>query len=115
MYTFLHHHAADITRVVMTNIAVPGVESWSEVIRNPYIWYSTFHSVHDLPEHLASRREADYFAYFYDALTGPNRRDSDLRQQFVQACTRPEALQTGFAWYCSFAQSEKDNRLVAGH
>ena len=56
-------------RVVVMDTVVPGLGPWKEVLANPHIWHFALHSVPDLPETLIPGREAQYFDYFYDALS----------------------------------------------
>jgi pimeloyl-ACP methyl ester carboxylesterase len=109
-YAFLRMYPAALDRVVLMNIAIPGVEPWSEVVRNRYIWHFGFHAVPDLPEALVMGKEATYFRYFYDRLSAkPGGIDAKAQRAYVKAYSRPEALHTGFEWYRAFPQDEKDN------
>jgi pimeloyl-ACP methyl ester carboxylesterase len=67
-YAFLHAYSDTITRAVIMNTAVPGVDPWSEVVHNPHIWHFAFHAVPELPEQLVTGQEAPYFAFFYKVL-----------------------------------------------
>src|SRR6185295_14394948 len=95
---------------VILNVAVPGVDPWSEVERNPQIWHFAFHAVRELPERLVAGHEAEYFAFFYDALSAqPGAVVEFARQRYAEAYRRPEALRAGFEWYRAFAQDQRDN------
>jgi pimeloyl-ACP methyl ester carboxylesterase len=48
-YSYLRQYS-DVGRVVIMNTVIPGVDPWSEVLRNPYIWHFGLHAVPDLPE-----------------------------------------------------------------
>ncbi len=67
-YSYLRQYS-DVARVVIMNTVIPGVDPWSEVLRNPYIWHFGLHAVPDLPEILVQGRQAEYFGYFYDVLS----------------------------------------------
>ncbi|HKP58073.1 MAG TPA: alpha/beta hydrolase [Polyangiales bacterium] len=115
-YAYLHTYPGELAAAVLMNIAVPGVAPWSEVERNPRIWHFAFHNVPDLPEKLVTGKEAEYFAFFYDALSAaPGGVDAASRQAFAEAYLRPSALRTGFDWYRAFAEDERDNREARGH
>ena len=114
VYSYLHGFPNTILRAVMMNIVVPGVEPWSEVVRNPHIWHFAFHSVPELPEVLVTGHEAEYFDFFYDELAGPIGIEKTKREEYVKAYSRPGALRTGFDWYRAFPQDEKDNLRVKG-
>jgi pimeloyl-ACP methyl ester carboxylesterase len=113
VYAHLHAHPDDLRGAVIMNVAVPGVEPWPEVVRNPYIWHFGFHAVPELPELLVQGHQAEYFGYFYDTISA--RRGAvkpRARQIYVDAYSRPEALRTGFEWYRAFRQDEQDNQRV---
>jgi pimeloyl-ACP methyl ester carboxylesterase len=114
VYAYLHAYPGDLSSAVIMNTAIPGVDPWDEVVRNPHIWHFAFHAVPDLPEKLVAGQEALYFAFFYNYLAGPNGVSEELRERFTQAYKRREALHTGFEWYRAFAQDEKDNKAVKG-
>ena len=110
VYAYLRTYPNDLRRAVIMNVAVPGIDPWSEVLRNPFIWHFAFHAVPDLPEHLVTGHEAEYFAYFYDTISAkPGAVDPRARQVYAEAYSRPEALRTGFEWYRAFRQDERDN------
>jgi pimeloyl-ACP methyl ester carboxylesterase len=116
VYAYLHEYPNELAGAVMMNIVIPGVDPWSEVIRNPSIWHFAFHAIPELPETLVTGRQAAYFDYFYDVLSATHAGVSaQARQAYVAAYSRPEALRTGFGWYRAFAQDEKDNIARQGH
>lgn len=109
-YAFLRMYPSELDRVVLMNIAIPGVDPWSEVVRNPYIWHFAFHAVPGLPEALVTGKEATYFRYFYDRISAkPGAIDGKAQRIYAEAYSRPEALHTGFEWYRAFPQDEQDN------
>ena len=115
VYAYLHRYPEALRQAVIMNVVVPGVEPWSEVVRNPYIWHFAFHSIPGLPEKLVEGKQADYFAFFYNVMTAdPDAVSVPKRKRYTEAYTRPEALHTGFEWYRAFAQDEQDNLSVKG-
>jgi pimeloyl-ACP methyl ester carboxylesterase len=114
VFAYLHAFPCELARAVMMNIAVPGVEPWDEVERNPHIWHFAFHKVPGLPEQLVADHQRAYFDFFYDILTArPDSIGDEQREIYTAAYARPDALATGFAWYRAFAADEKINREVA--
>jgi pimeloyl-ACP methyl ester carboxylesterase len=110
VFAYLHAFPHELSRAVMMNIVVPGVEPWSQVVRNPKIWHFAFHAVPELPELLVTGHQARYFDYFYNVLSA--RRDGvdgAARARYAKAYGRPAALHTGFEWYRTFEQDERDN------
>lgn len=113
VYAFLHAFPETLRRAVILNVAVPGVDPWLDVKRNPQIWHFAFHAVPDLPERLVADRQPDYFAFFYDRLSArAGGVDARARQRYAEAYARPQALKAGFDWYRAFPQDEKDNIAV---
>jgi pimeloyl-ACP methyl ester carboxylesterase len=114
VYAYLREYRAALRCAVIMNVAIPGVDPWDEVKRNPHIWHFAFHAVPGLPELLVAGHEAAYFAFFYEAISaGPGAIGRRARERHVQAYSRPEALHTGFDWYRAFPQDEKDNLAAA--
>ncbi len=67
VHSYLRQHK-DVARAVITDVVIPGIDPWDEVLRNPHIWHFALHSVPDLPKKLVQGRQAVYFDYFYDTL-----------------------------------------------
>lgn len=115
VYAYLHAYPEDLARAVIMNVAIPGLDPWDEVKRNPHIWHFAFHAVPELPEILVAGHQARYFDFFYDAIAArPAAITPQARAVYAEAYARPEALRTGFEWYRAFAQDEKDNTAVKG-
>jgi pimeloyl-ACP methyl ester carboxylesterase len=109
-YAFLKSFPDRISRAVVMNVAIPGVDPWNAVKSNPSIWHFAFHSIPELPERLVSGNELLYFSYFYDVLAGKGKKMSDARRKsYAEAYARPDALKAGFDLYRSFSEDEKDN------
>lgn len=109
-YAFLKSFSNRISRAVIMNVVIPGVEPWDEVKRNPYIWHFAFHSIPELPEKLITGNEISYFSYFYDVMAGTGKKMSSAhRKSYAEAYTRPEALKAGLDFYRAFSIDEKDN------
>jgi pimeloyl-ACP methyl ester carboxylesterase len=114
-YAFLRAWPGELARAVIMNTVIPGVDPWYEVERNPHIWHFAFHAVPRLPETLVAGHQADYFAFFYEALSASRGGVSEgARRAYAEAYARSQALQTGFEWYRAFAKDAQDNRDVHG-
>jgi len=114
VYAYLRAFPGELARAAILNVAIPGVEPWDEVRRNPQIWHWGFHAVPELPELLVSGHEARYFDFFFDAIAGPQGVPAAARAQHVEAYLRPEALHAGFELYRSFPRDEAFNRRFDG-
>lgn len=116
VYACLRACTRQLEKAVIMNVAIPGVDPWSEVKRNPSIWHFAFHAVPNLPELLVRGKEAAYFAFFFDAISAsPEGVSECARQAYMEAYSRLEALHTGFEWYRAFPRDEKDNLSSKGN
>jgi pimeloyl-ACP methyl ester carboxylesterase len=112
-YAYLHAYPRELRAAVLLNIAIPGVDPWSETTHNPNIFHFALHAIPKLPETLIAGRQTPYFDYFYDAISAaPSAITPAHRAAYVAAYSRPAALTAGFDWYRAFAQDEKDNQAV---
>ncbi len=112
-YSYLRQYS-DVDRVVIMNTVIPGVEPWSEVLRNPYIWHFGLHAVAALPEILVQGHQAEYFDYFYNVLSvDPARISPASRAAHAAAYRSDAALTAGFDLYRAFAQDARDNAAFA--
>jgi pimeloyl-ACP methyl ester carboxylesterase len=113
-YAYLRGYE-DTAGVVIIDVAIPGIDPWEDVIRNPYMWHFAFHAVPALPEVLTQGRQGPYFDYFYDVLaTTPARISPDDRAAYVQAYATDAALAAGFDFYRAFPQDARDNLEQSG-
>jgi pimeloyl-ACP methyl ester carboxylesterase len=115
VYAYLRAFPGELSRAVIMNVAVPGIEPWSEVVRNPAIWHFAFHNVAALPELLVQGHQVEYFGYFFDAIAAnPQAVSAEARRTHTEAYARPEALHTGFEWYRAFRRDAEDNARTFG-
>lgn len=104
----------DLDRAVIMDVVIPGVDPWEQVLRNPYIWHFSMHSIPDLPETLVTGRERAYFDFFYDVLSpDPTTITDEVRAAYVEAYRVDGALTAGFDWYRAFARDAEDNAALA--
>lgn len=110
VYAYLRASLGRLDRAVIMNTAIPGVDPWSDVKRNPHIWHFGFHAVPGLPETLVAGHQAAYFDFFYDRLAAsPAGVSEEARETYADAYARSSALRAGFDWYRAFEQDERDN------
>jgi pimeloyl-ACP methyl ester carboxylesterase len=115
VYAYLRASLGRVKRAVIMNTAIPGVDPWAEVKRNPHIWHFAFHAIPGLPETLVAGHQSAYFDFFYDRLSAT--RDGvneEQRDTYVDAYARTSALRAGFDWYRAFDQDEQDNSAASG-
>jgi pimeloyl-ACP methyl ester carboxylesterase len=107
---------SDLARVVIMDVVVPGLDPWDEVLRNPYLWHFAMHSIPDLPERLVHGRQAEYFDFFYDAISADSTKITmEARSAYVEAYSTDSALTAGFNWYRTFQQDAVENRQAPSH
>ena len=112
VYAYLHNYPDEISRAVIMNVAIPGIEPWDEVKKNPYIWHFAFHSIPELPELLIYGKQSEYFDYFYNEISAnPSAIKKERREEYIKSYSKIESLKTGFEWYRAFPQDEKENLL----
>jgi pimeloyl-ACP methyl ester carboxylesterase len=110
VYAFIKNYSETISNAVIMNVAIPGIEPWEEVKRNPYIWHFAFHAIQYLPETLVAGNELAYFDYFYTGLVVKgNKISNDNRKLYASAYNNLEALNAGFNLYRCFPVDEKNN------
>lgn len=110
-YAYLRMFPSEIKAAVLISSVVPGVEPWSKVLANPYIWHFAFHNTPELPEALVTGNQRIYFDYFFDILTKDHSAiDNPARDHYVSAYGSPEALHAGFEWYRAFGKDAETNR-----
>jgi pimeloyl-ACP methyl ester carboxylesterase len=106
-YAFLRQFPGRVSRAVIMNTAIPGVDPWKEVYGNPAAWHFRFHAIPGLPEDLVAGHEAEYFAYFFRILSkNPSKIDV---ARYAKVYASPHALKAGFDWYRALPADAKAN------
>jgi pimeloyl-ACP methyl ester carboxylesterase len=109
-YSFIKQFPEKLFSAVIMNTAIPGVDPWEQVKRNPYIWHFALYGVPALPEAVFAGKQRILFDYFYNTLSFNKQAiDDDKRDEYVNAYSNSIALKTSFDWYRAFPQDEKDN------
>jgi pimeloyl-ACP methyl ester carboxylesterase len=111
-YTYLRTFAPSAAAVL--DVVVPGVEPWTAVHANPFIWHFRLHAIPSLPETLVTGRERAYFDWFFDTLSpDPATVTDDARAIYADAYATPAALRAGFDWYRAFDRDAEANAELA--
>jgi pimeloyl-ACP methyl ester carboxylesterase len=104
----------DISRAVIMDVPVPGVEPWNEFVRLPALFHFALHSIPKLPEALIQGRQEEYFSYFYSALSADSSLiTAEARRSYAAAYATDAQLTAGFDWYRAFPRDVEDNRRSA--
>lgn len=107
-YAYAAQFPTEVTRLVLMDAFLPGVEGWEAVYNNPNIWHFRFNG--PTPEALVQGRERTYFEYFWNDLAADKTRsipEAD-RKAYTAAYARPGRMHAGWAYFVSFQQAAKD-------
>jgi len=107
-YAYAAQFQAEVTKLVLMDAFLPGVEGWEPIYNSPNIWHFRFNG--PTPEALVQGRERTYFAYFWNDLAADQTRsipEAD-REAYIAAYSRPGRMHAGWAYFVSFQQAAKD-------
>lgn len=107
-YAYAAQFPSEVTKLVLMDAFLPGVEGWEAVYNSPNIWHFRFNG--PTPEALVQGRERTYFAYFWNDLAADQTRsipEAD-REAYIAAYSRPGRMHAGWAYFVSFLQAAKD-------
>ena len=109
-FSFIKQFPEKLFKAIIMNTAVPGIEPWEKVKRNPYIWHFALYGVPDLPEAVFAGKQRILFDYFYNTLAFNKQAiDDEKRDAYAKDYSNYIALKTSFDWYRAFPKDEKDN------
>jgi pimeloyl-ACP methyl ester carboxylesterase len=107
-YAYAAQFQTEVTKLVLMDAFLPGVDGWEAVYDNPHIWHFRFNG--PTPEALVQGRERTYFDYFWNDFAA----DKNLsipeadRKAYAAAYARPGRMHAGWAYFVSFLQAAKD-------
>jgi len=107
-YAYAAQFPAEVTKLVLMDAFLPGVEGWEPVYNNPNIWHFRFNG--PTPEALVQGRERTYFDYFWNDFAADKNHsipEAD-RKAYVAAYSRPGRMHAGWEYFVSFQQAAKD-------
>jgi pimeloyl-ACP methyl ester carboxylesterase len=107
-YAYAAQFPAEVTKLVLMDAFLPGVEGWEAVYNNPNLWHFRFHG--PTPEALVQGRERTYFEYFWNDFAADRNHsipEAD-RKAYAAAYGRPGRMHAGWAYFVSFQQAAKD-------
>jgi pimeloyl-ACP methyl ester carboxylesterase len=101
-----------VTRLVIMEAFVPGVEHWDEIRCSPRLWHFNFNGP-DV-ERLVAGRERIYLDRFWnESSLDPASIDEETREYYAQFYALPGAMHSAFSQFAAFAQDAIDNRILA--
>lgn len=107
-YAYAAQFPTEVTKLVLMDAFLPGVEGWETVYNNPNIWHFRFNG--PTPEALVQGRERTYFDYFWNDFAADKTHsipEAD-RKAYAAAYARPGRMHAGWAYFVSFLQATKD-------
>jgi len=107
-YAYAAQFPSEVTKLVLMDAFLPGVEGWQPIYNSPKYWHFRFNG--PTPEALVQGRERAYFDYFWNDLAADKNHsipEAD-RQAYVAAYSRPGRMQAGWAYFVSFQQAAND-------
>src|ERR1700676_3310329 len=107
-YAYAAQFPTEVTKLVLMDAFLPGVEGWEAVYNNPHIWHFRFNGA--IPEALVQGRERTYFDYFWNDFAADKTHsipEAD-RKAYAAAYARPGRMHAGWAYFVSFLQAAKD-------
>jgi pimeloyl-ACP methyl ester carboxylesterase len=107
-YAYAAQFPAEVTKLVLMDAFLPGVEGWEAVYNNPHIWHFRFNG--PTPEALVQGRERTYFDYFWNDFAADKTHSipEAARKAYAAAYARPGRMHAGWAYFVSFLQAAKD-------
>jgi pimeloyl-ACP methyl ester carboxylesterase len=107
-YAYAAQFPAEVTKLVLMDAFLPGVNGWEAIYNNPGIWHFRFNG--PTPEALVRGRERTYFDYFWNDFAADKTHsipEAD-RIAYTAAYSRPGRMHAGWAYFVSFQQAAKD-------
>ena len=107
-YAYAAQFPAEVTKLVLMDAFLPGVEGWEAIYNNPGICHFRFNG--PTPEALVKGRERIYFDYFWNDFAADKNHsipEAD-RRAYAAAYARPGRMHAGWAYFVSFLQAAKD-------
>jgi len=112
-YAYAAQFPAEVTKLVLMDAFLPGVEGWEPIYNNPGIWHFRFNG--PTPEALVQGRERTYFDYFWNDFAADKTHsipEAD-RKAYAAAYARPGRMHAGWAYFVSFLQAARDFSQLA--
>jgi len=107
-YAYAAQFPSEVTKLVLMDAFLPGVEGWEPIYNHPRFWHFRFNG--PTPEALVEGVELTYFDYFWNDLAADKNHsipEAD-RQAYVAAYSRPGRMRAAWAYFVSFQQAAND-------
>ena len=101
-YAYAAQFPTEVTKLVLMDAFLPGVEGWEAIYDNPDLWHFRFHG--PTPAALVRGRERTYFEHYWNDFAANKDRslpEAD-RAAYTAAYSRPGRMEAGWAYFASF-------------
>lgn len=112
-YAYAARYPDKVTRLVVMDAPVPGIDPWDQIILTPPLWHFNFGGKN--AERLVAGRERIYLDRFWNEFAGdPSRIDEATRAHYTRLYAQPGAMRASFAQFNTIATHDvSDNRMSA--
>jgi pimeloyl-ACP methyl ester carboxylesterase len=112
-YAYAARYPDKVTRLVVMDAPVPGIDPWDQIILTPPLWHFNFGGKN--AERLVAGRERIYLDRFWNEFAGdPSRIDEATRAHYTRLYAQPGAMRASFAQFNTIATHDvTDNRMLA--
>ncbi len=109
-YAYAAKYPDEVSKLVLMDAFLPGVDGWEAVYNNPGIWHFRFNG--PTPEALVQGRERIYFEHFWNDFAANKNKSipEETRKLYATAYARPGRMRAGWAYFVSFQQAAKISR-----
>jgi len=109
-YAYAARYPDKVTRLVVMDAPVPGVDPWDQIVATPPLWHFNFGG--KMAERLVAGRERIYLDRFWNDFAGdPARVDEATRVHYTKLYAQPGAMKAAFAQFNTIATHDvADNR-----
>lgn len=102
-YAYGRLYLNEATGIVILDVPIPGLAPWDDVATSRHAWHFDFHAQDGLVETLVAGRQAEYFRYFIDKVSGNSDAISDDDvETYAEAYSSADSLRAGFEFYRAF-------------
>src|SRR5438270_798359 len=111
-YAFAALNSQRVTKWVLMDAPLPGLDNWQAQLTNPKVWHFNFRGA-DV-ERLVAGRERILLDRFYNELSAnPSAIDEQTRGHYAELYARPKAIHDAFSGqFAAFSQDAEDNKAL---
>ena len=104
-YAYAASFPTEVTKLVLMDAFLPGVEGWEAIYDNPGFWHFRFHG--PTPAALVRGRERTYFEHYWNDFAANKDRSLSEgdRAAYTAAYARPGRMEAGWAYFASFPKT----------